>query len=127
MEGNLRFKIDWASLIVGRKFTVLLCFTLHLKAISKYKSPGGLYLEGPFNGGFFALRVWEAYTWKGLFSEFYGILNIKKKEMCFLLLTNELNQLYKVYLTIKERTETCFKQNSDFFNPRFFQTPPWHF
>ena len=22
MEGNLRFKIDWASLIVGRKFTV---------------------------------------------------------------------------------------------------------
>ena len=22
MEGNLRFKIDWASLILGRKFTV---------------------------------------------------------------------------------------------------------
>ena len=42
MEGNLRFKIDWASLIVGRKFTVLLCFTLYLKAISKYKPPGGL-------------------------------------------------------------------------------------
>ena len=27
-EGNLRFKIDWASLILGRKFTVFLCFTL---------------------------------------------------------------------------------------------------
>ena len=29
MEGNLPFKIDWASLIVGRKFTVffvLFCF-----------------------------------------------------------------------------------------------------
>ena len=38
-EGNLRFKIDWASLTVGRKFTVLLCFTLHLRAISKYKPP----------------------------------------------------------------------------------------
>ena len=25
-EGNLRFKIDWASLIVGSKFTILLCF-----------------------------------------------------------------------------------------------------
>ena len=25
-EGNLRFKIDWASLIVGRKFTVLASF-----------------------------------------------------------------------------------------------------
>ena len=47
-------------------------------AISKYKPPGSLYLEGRFNGGFFALRVWgliigEAYTRRGLFSEFYGI------------------------------------------------------
>ena len=32
MEGNLRFKIDWASLIVGRKFTG---FALYLRAISK--------------------------------------------------------------------------------------------
>ena len=83
MEENLRFKVDWASFIVGRKCTVLLCFTLYLKAISKYKSPGGLYLEGPFNGGFFALRVWGAYTWRGLFLEFYGILNIKKRKCAF--------------------------------------------
>ena len=26
MEGNLRFKINWASLIVGRKFTVFALF-----------------------------------------------------------------------------------------------------
>ena len=26
MEGNLRFKIDWASLIVGRKFAVFALF-----------------------------------------------------------------------------------------------------
>ena len=26
MEGNLRFKIDWASLIVGRKSTVFALF-----------------------------------------------------------------------------------------------------
>ena len=71
MEGNLRFKIDWASLIVGRKLTV---FTLYLRAISKYKPLGGLYLEGRFNGVFFVLRVWGAYIWRGLFSEFYGIL-----------------------------------------------------
>ena len=25
---------------------------------SKYNPPGGLYLEGRFNGGFFALPVW---------------------------------------------------------------------
>ena len=56
----------------------LLCFTLYLRAIFKYKPPGGLYLGGGgrFNGGFFALRVWGAYTWRGLFSEFYGIYNV---------------------------------------------------
>ena len=53
----MRFKIDWASLILGRKFTVFLCFALYLRAISKYKPQGGwregsLYLEGRFNGGF---------------------------------------------------------------------------
>ena len=42
MEGNLRLKIDWASLIVGRKLTVLRYFSLYLKAISKNKPPGGL-------------------------------------------------------------------------------------
>ena len=26
MEGNLRFKIDWASLIHGRKFTIFALF-----------------------------------------------------------------------------------------------------
>ena len=44
MEGNLRFKIDWASLIVARKFTVFVLFS-YLRANSKYKPPGGLYLE----------------------------------------------------------------------------------
>ena len=39
-------KFDWASLIVGRKFTVFLCFTLYLRAISKYKPPRGLTFGG---------------------------------------------------------------------------------
>ena len=43
MEGNLRFKIDWANLIAGRKLTF---FTLYLRAISKYKPPGGLIFGG---------------------------------------------------------------------------------
>ena len=29
-------------------------------------------MEGRFNGGFFLLPVWGAYTWRGLFSEFCG-------------------------------------------------------
>ena len=38
MEGDLRFKIDWASLIVGRKLTVL---AMLLRAISKWLILGG--------------------------------------------------------------------------------------
>ena len=82
MEGNLRFKIDRASLIVGRNSTVFaLFYFVKFTTISKYKTPGerggGLYLEeGRFNGRFFAVRVWGAYTWSGLFSQFYGISNI---------------------------------------------------
>ena len=30
---------------------------------------GGLYLEGRFNGRFFALRAWGAYIWRGLYIE----------------------------------------------------------
>ena len=46
MEGNLRFKNDWASLIVGSKLPFSLCFTLYLRAIFKYKPPGGLVFGG---------------------------------------------------------------------------------
>ena len=48
-EGNLRFKIDWASLIVGSKFTVF-CFVLLCiwGQFSQYKPPppGGLSFGG---------------------------------------------------------------------------------
>ena len=68
-EGNLLFKIDWASLIVGRKFTVFALFLLF-----QVQAPGGLYLEGRLHREFFALPIWGAYIWRGLFSEFYDIL-----------------------------------------------------
>ena len=70
MEGNLRFKIDWASPIVGRKFTVFALFYFVFEGnFPSTSPPGGLYLEGQFNGGFFALRVWGAYIWRGLYME----------------------------------------------------------
>ena len=53
----MRFKIDSASLIVGGKFTVLLCFTLYLRAIFQVQAPGRLIFEGRFNRGFFTLPV----------------------------------------------------------------------
>ena len=37
---------------------LLLCFTLYLRGIFQVQAPGGLYLKGRFNGGFFALPVW---------------------------------------------------------------------
>ena len=72
----MRFKIDWASLTVGSKFTVFALFYFVFEGNFPSRSPGGgLYLKGRFNGGFFALPVWGAYiyTWRGLFSEFYGL------------------------------------------------------
>ena len=60
------FKIDWVSLIVGRKFIILLCFTLYLRAISKYKSLGVLYLEGRFNEGFVCVTSLGALYLEGL-------------------------------------------------------------
>ena len=61
MEGNLRFKIDWASLIVGRKFTGFALFYFVFEGNFQVQAPGGLYLERRFNRGFFVLRVWGAY------------------------------------------------------------------
>ena len=45
--GNLRFKIDWASLILGSKFTVLALFYF------------------VFEGNFPSTSPWGAYIWRG--------------------------------------------------------------
>ena len=42
MEGNLCFKIDWASLIVGRKFTVFALFYFAFEGNFQVQGPGGL-------------------------------------------------------------------------------------
>ena len=66
----MRFKIDWASLIVGSKFTVFALFFFVFEGNFPSKSPpGSLYLEGRFNGGFLALPVWGAYIWRDLYTE----------------------------------------------------------
>ena len=41
LEENLHFKIDWASLIVGRKLTFFLCLTLYLRTIFEIQVAGG--------------------------------------------------------------------------------------
>ena len=54
MEGNLRFQIDWASLIVGSKFTIFTVFVL-------------FYFV--FEGNFPSTSPWEAYIWRGDLTE----------------------------------------------------------
>ena len=70
------FQNRLGQLVVERKFTILLCFTLYSRANSKYKPPGVLYSEGRFNRGFFALQFWGAYIWRGVHMEglIFGIL-----------------------------------------------------
>ena len=46
MEGNLCFKIDWARLLVGTKFTGFALFYLVFEGNFQVQAPGGLYLEG---------------------------------------------------------------------------------
>ena len=65
MEGNLCFKIDWASRIVGRKFAVFALFYFVFEGKFHVQAPG----KGGGGGG---LQVLGIFIWRGLFSEFYG-------------------------------------------------------
>ena len=78
-EENLRFKIDWASLIAGSKFTVLALFYFVFEGNFPSTSPRGAYIwRGDLTEGFLALPVWGggAYIWRGLYMEgpVFGIL-----------------------------------------------------
>ena len=46
MEGNLRFKIEWASLIVGSKFTIFVLFYFVFEGNFPSVSPRGRLLFG---------------------------------------------------------------------------------
>ena len=67
----MRFKIDWASLIVASKFTVFAFFTLYLREV--FPSPRGLIFGGAIDQRVLCVTGLGAYIWRGLFSEFYGI------------------------------------------------------
>ena len=53
MEGNLRLKIDWATLIVGRKFTVFGLFYFVFEGNFQVQAPRGAYIgRGDLTEGF---------------------------------------------------------------------------
>ena len=60
MEGNLRLKIDWASLIVGSKFTVFALFYFVFEGNFPSTSPRGAYVwRGDLTEGFLRYRFGE--------------------------------------------------------------------
>ena len=57
MEGNLRFKIDWPSLIVGSKFTVFALFCFVFEGNFPSTSPRLAYIwRGDLTEGFLHYR-----------------------------------------------------------------------
>ena len=81
----MRFKIDWASLIVGSKFTVFALFYFVFEGNFPSTSPRRAYIwRGDLTEVFLPYRFGGlifggAYTWRALFSEFYGIYRFSSK------------------------------------------------
>ena len=78
--GRAYLGIDCASLIVESKFTVFTLFCFVFEGNFPSASPRGAYIwrgdltEGLLRYRFGGLIFGGAYTWRGLFSEFYGTL-----------------------------------------------------
>ena len=109
-EGNLRFKIDWASLILGRKFAVFLCFTLYLRAISQVQAPGGQW-RGDITEGFLRYKFWGLIFGGTYFRNFtvYGLLayqiqKLQRIQKFAARLVFEESQFLSYYTTAKSPT-----------------------
>ena len=86
----MRLKIDWASLIVGRKFTVFALFYFVFEGNFPNTSTRGAYIRrGDITEGFLRYRFGRlifggANTWRVLFLQFYGILLVQQISPYFL-------------------------------------------
>ena len=79
----MRLKIDCASLIAGNKSTIFALFYSIFEGNFPNTSPRGAYIwrgdltEGLLRYRFGGLIFGGAYTWRGVFSEFYGSPKVK--------------------------------------------------
>ena len=86
----MRFKIDWASPIAGSKCTIFPLSYFVFEGNFLSTSPQGAYIwRGDLTEGFLRYRCGGlifggAYSWRGLFSEFYGIQLVKFQLFYFL-------------------------------------------
>ena len=85
----MRFKIDWASLTVGKKVTVfaLFYFVLVYKGNFPVQAPppsllsqGGLYLEGRFDAGFFCVTSLGELMFGGAYFRNFTLLTAADSE-----------------------------------------------
>ena len=103
----MSLQIDCVSLIVRSTFTVFALFYFVFVGNFPSTSPqGGLHLEGRLNGGFFCHRFGGlifggTYTWRGLFSEFYGSVLI---EQGILVLPHSRSPTVDVRISFANRT-----------------------
>ena len=84
-RGKFHFKIDWASHMVGSKFTIFALFYFVFEGNFPSTSPRGAYIRNGnltevFLGYWFGRLIFGgAYTWRGLFSEFYSMRYLKNQ------------------------------------------------
>ena len=79
--GKFAFKIDWASILFNLPFFFVLLWIWG--QFSKYKPQGAYIWRGDLAEGLLRYKFWGlifegAYTRRGLFSEFYGIVMISE-------------------------------------------------
>ena len=78
--GKFAFQNRLGQLVVERKFTIFALFYFVFEGKFQVQAPQGAYIQrGDLTEGFLrydfgGLIFGGAYTWRGLFSEFYGIL-----------------------------------------------------
>ena len=76
-EGNLRFKIDWTSLIIGSKYTVFALFYFVFEGNFPSTSPRGTHIWRGDLTEFFRVT-----SLGGLFSEFFRYMEIER-DICW--------------------------------------------
>ena len=71
----MRFKIDRAFLIVGKKFTIFSLFCFVFEGNFQVQAPGGACIRrGDLTEGFLCYKF-GGLMWRGLFLEFYSSLS----------------------------------------------------
>ena len=90
---------------MGRKFTILLCFTLYSRANSKYKPPGGggYIRRGGLTEGFLSYDFGELIFSRGLYLEglifailLYVVKSSPNKVFVYFCIKNELQCVYNM-------------------------------